>query len=67
MVNEVWYINDHKWNKYNLVMKDFNVVALKDFQYKLTSKVLVTKSFLHRIRKIEDTLCSYCKQEPETI
>ena len=66
-MNEVGYINDQKWNKYNLVMKDFNVVALKDFQYKLTSKILVTKSFLHRIRKNEDTLCSYCKQEPETI
>ena len=64
-MNEVGYINDQEWNTYNSVVKDFNEVVLKDFQYKLTNKILVTKSFLHRIRKIEDNLCSYCKQEPE--
>ena len=46
---------------------DFNEIVLKDFQYKLTNKIQVTKFFLHRIRKVEDNLCSYCKQEPETI
>ena len=66
-MNEVGYINDQEWNTYNSVIKDFNEVVLKDFQYKLTNKILVTKSFLHRIRKIEDNLCSYCKKEPETI
>ena len=66
-MNEVGYINDQEWNPYNSVKKDFNEVVLKDFQYKLTNKILVTKSFLHRIRKIEDNLCSYCKQESETI
>ena len=43
------------------------MVVLKDFQYKLTNKILVTQSILDRIRKIEDNLCAYCKQEPETI
>ena len=66
-MNEVGFINDQEWNTYNSVIKDFNEVVLKDFQYKLTNKILVTKSFLHRIRKIEDNLCSYCKQRPETI
>ena len=47
-MNEVGYINDQEWNKYNLVIKDFNEVILKDFQYKLTNKILFTKSFLHR-------------------
>ena len=38
---------------YNLVIKYFNEVALKDCQYKLTTKILVTKSYLHRIRKMK--------------
>ena len=66
-MNEVGYINDQEWNTYNLVIKYFKDVVLKDFQYKLTNECLVTKSFLHRIRKNVDNLCSICKQEPETI
>ena len=66
-MNDVGYINDLEWNTYNSVITDFNEVALKDFQYKLTNKILVTKSFLHRIRTNENNLCSYCKRQPETI
>ena len=66
-MKEVGYINDQEWNTYNSVLKDFHVVVLKEFQYKLTNKILVTKPILHRIRKIENNLCSYCEQEPETI
>ena len=33
---------------------------------KLFSKV-VTRPFLHKIRKVEDNLCSYCKREPKSI
>ena len=65
-MNEVGYINEQEWYTYNSVIKDFNEVVLKDFQNELTNKILVTKSFLHRIRTIGDNLCSYCKQEPET-
>ena len=61
-MDEVGYIIDQEWNKCNLVIKDSNEVGLKDVQYKLTNKSLVIKSFLHRIRKIEDNLCAYCKQ-----
>ena len=58
------YINDQEWNKYNIVIKYFNEVVLKDFQYKFTNKILVTKSFLHRIRnKMNNNMCLYCKQE----
>ena len=42
-------------------------VKLKDFQYKVTNKILVTKSFLYRINKIDNDLCEYCHQQPETI
>ena len=52
-MNEVGYINDQEWNTYNSVIKDFNEVVLKDFQYKFTNKILATKSFLHRIRKLK--------------
>ena len=42
-------------------------MKLKDFQYKVTNKILVTKSFLYRINKIDNDLCEYCIQQPETI
>ena len=62
-MNEVAYINDQERNTYYSVIKDFNEVVLKDFQYKLTNKILVTKSFLHRIRKNEDNLCLIVSRE----
>ena len=65
-MSEVGYINDQEWNGYNTTIKDLNEVALKDFQFKLNNTILVTKTFLHKIRKGEDNLCSYCKPEPET-
>ncbi|MCG7892737.1 MAG: reverse transcriptase domain-containing protein, partial [Candidatus Thiodiazotropha endolucinida] len=76
-VSEINFIN--KWEQevgnisqddllnYNLVIAELKEVALKDFQYKITNKILVTKSFLHRIRKIDENQCSYCSNQPETI
>ena len=52
------YINDQEWKTYYLVIKDFNEVVLKDFQYKLTNTILFTKSFFHGIRKIENNMLS---------
>ena len=40
---------------------------MKYFQCKVTSKILATRSFLHRINRIYDNLCQYCHQESETI
>ena len=37
-MNEVGYINDQEWYTYNSVIKDFNEVVLKGFQYELTKK-----------------------------
>ena len=42
-------------------------VKLKEFQYKTTNKIFVTKYFLHRINKIDNNLYEYCQHEPETI
>ena len=61
------YINDQEWNRYNTNINGLSEVTLKDFQFKINNKILVTKTFLHKIRKVEDNLCSYCKREPETI
>ena len=33
----------------------------------MTNKILVTKHFLHKINKIDNNLCEYCQQAPETI
>ena len=42
-------------------------VKLKDFQFKLNNKILASKSFLLRINKIDNNLCSYCGNNPETL
>ena len=60
-------INEQTWKKYHSVIISLNEVKLKDFQYKITNKILVTKSFLYRINKTNDNLCEYCHQQPETI
>ena len=61
------YINDQEWKGNNTNINDLNEVTLKDFQFKINNKILVTKTSLHKIRKVDDNLCSYCKREPETI
>ena len=66
-INEMGYVNDQEWNRYNTNINDQSEVTLKDFQFKINNKILVTKTFLHKIRKVEDNLCSYCNREPETI
>ena len=38
-------------------------MKLKDFQF----KILVTKSFLHKINKIDNNICSLCGEYPETL
>ena len=64
---EIGYISEEDLLSYNAVIKDSKEVALKDFQFKVTNKILLTKSFLHRIRKIDNNQCSYCTNESETI
>ena len=59
-INEMGYINDQEWNRYNTNINDLSEVTLKDFQFEINDKTLVTKTFLHKIRKVEENLCSYC-------
>ena len=56
---EIGYISNDELLSYNLLIKELKEVALKDFQFKIINKILVTKSFLHRIRKIDENQCSY--------
>ena len=60
-------INEQSWKKYHSVIKALNEVRSKDFQYKITNKILVTNSFLYRINKTDDNLCEYCHEQPETV
>jgi hypothetical protein len=48
-------------------MKQINEIKLKDFQFKINHKILVTKTFLFKINKSENDVCSYCNAAPETI
>lgn len=66
-VREIGALNEHDFTTYNRTMKDLKEVTLKDFQYKINNKILVTNSFLYRIGKVEDYRCSYCNQDIESI
>ena len=41
-------------------------VKLEDFQFKLNNKILASKSFFFMINEIDNNLCSYCVNNPET-
>ena len=49
-MQELGFINDEKYKHFNRVISSINEIRLKDFQYKVTNKMLVTKSFLHKIK-----------------
>ena len=42
-------------------------MKLKDFQFKINNKILVTKSFLQKINKTNNKICSLCGEYPETL
>ena len=60
-------IQREDWININSTIKEFSEVKLKDFQFKINNKILVTKSFLHRINLIDNNTCSLCTEYPETI
>ena len=64
---EIAGITKREWTDYFSVIRLLQEVKLKGFQYKVTNKSLVTKSFIYRINKIDNDLCEYCHQQPETI
>ena len=60
-------IQREDWININSTIKEFSERKLKDFQFKINNKALVTKSFLHRINLIDNNTCSLRTEYPETI
>ena len=60
-------IQKDDWENINSTLKEFSEMKLKDFQFKINNKILVTKSFLHKINIIDNNICSLCREYPETI
>ena len=66
-MQELGFINEEEHKSFNKVIRSIKEIRLKDFQYKVTNKILVTKSFLHKINKVDNNICEYCNLQPETI
>ena len=66
-MQELGFINEEENKSFNKVICSIKEIRLKDFQYKVTNKILVTKSFLHKINKVDNSICEYCSLQPETI
>ena len=54
--NQFGNINDKEWKLYNSSIKDVKEVKLAYFQYKINNKILVTNSFLFKIKKINTNM-----------
>ena len=64
---EMGNIGEKKKQNYFSTIQRLNEVKLRDFQYKINNKILVTNSFLFKINKIDNEMCSYCQEQPEKI
>lgn len=64
---EIINISEQEWQNYNEVIRSLKEAKLRDFQFKVTNKILVTKSFLNKINKIDSSFCDYCHRHSETI
>ena len=66
-INALGGIEQDEWNTYNKQITAIKEIKLKEFQFKINNHILVTKSFLYKINKADDNMCSFCNQHPETI
>ena len=55
---ELGDITNDELKTFNLNLKFINEIKLRDFQFKINNKILVTNYFLHKIIKIDNDLCS---------
>ena len=51
---ELGHITNEEQNKANSSLKYINKIKLRDFQFNINTKILVTNSFLHKINKIDN-------------
>ena len=49
-MQELGLITDEEYKHFNRIICSIKEIRLKYFQYKVTNKILVTKSFLHKIK-----------------
>ena len=66
-VNILGNITQEEWNSYNDTIKNIKEVKLQEFQFKVNNHILVKKSFLHKINKVDNDRCTFCSLETETI
>ena len=50
-INEIGEISAHKWKNYNKNLNNIKEVKLRDFQFKINNRILVTNTFLFKIKK----------------
>ena len=60
-------ITENEWKPYHSYITHIKEIKLRDFQYKINSKILVTNSFLRKINRIDSGLCTYCNENEEKI
>ena len=66
-INEIGEISEDEWKKYSKNLNNIKEVKLRDSRFKINNRTLVTNTFLFKIKKKENNLCSYCNQEAESI
>ena len=66
-MQELGFINEEEHKSFNKVIRSIKEIRLKDFQHKVTNKILVPKSVLHKINKVDNNMCEYCNLQHETI
>ena len=66
-INEIGEISEDEWKKYSKNLNNIKEVKLGDFQFKINNRILDTNTFLFKLKKKENNLCSYCNQEAESI
>ena len=66
-MQEFGFIDAEEYRNFNKIIQNIKEIKLKDVQFKVTNRILVTKSFLHKINKVDNNNCEYCIRQPETI
>jgi hypothetical protein len=64
------YLNNPEinWSEMNsLVFKHMKDVKLRWLQCRIIHRIIATNNFLYKIKKVNTPLCTFCKQENETI
>ena len=64
---EMGNMGEKEWQNFFSTIQRLNEVKLRNFQHKINSNILVTNSFLFKINKTDNEMCSYCQEKPEKI